>query len=61
MTIAVQCGSCRKRFAAKEKLAGRKIKCPQWGGVLTIPKPRPGPEAARQATDPLDDYAAGHP
>lgn len=61
MTIAVQCGSCRKRFAAKDKLAGRKIKCPQCGRVLTIPKPRPGPEAARQATEPPDDYAVASP
>jgi phage FluMu protein Com len=61
MTITVQCGSCRKRFAAKEELAGRKVKCPQCGGVLTIPKPRPGPEAARQATEPPDDYAVASP
>ncbi len=61
MTIAVQCGSCRKRFAAKEKLAGRKMKCPQCGGVLTIPKPRPGPKAARQATEPPGDYAVAPP
>lgn len=62
MAIAVQCGSCRKRFSAKEELAGRKVKCPQCGAVLTIPKPRPEPETARQITDLLDEYEmAAHP
>ncbi len=61
MTIAVQCGSCHKRFAAKDELAGRKVKCPQCGGVLTIPKPGAGPEAARQGTEPRDDHAVASP
>lgn len=41
MPITVQCGSCKKRLTAKEKLAGRKVKCPQCGAVLTIPKAGP--------------------
>lgn len=61
MTIAVQCGSCRKRLTAKDKLAGRKIKCPQCGGVLTIPKPAAAPEAPRKPTEPPDDYAVASP
>jgi DNA-directed RNA polymerase subunit RPC12/RpoP len=61
MTISVQCGSCGKRFAAKEKLAGRKVKCPQCGGVLTIPKPRPAPEAALELPKPDDEYAVTLP
>jgi predicted RNA-binding Zn-ribbon protein involved in translation (DUF1610 family) len=61
MTIAVQCGSCRKRFAAKENLAGRKVKCPQCGAELTIPKPRLEPEPAPQITDLLDEYETASP
>ena len=61
MTIAVQCRSCQKRFTAKDELAGRKVKCPQCGGVLTIPKPRAAPEVARQATEPADDYGLASP
>ncbi len=61
MTIAVQCGSCHKRFAAKDDLAGRKVKCPQCGAVLTIPKPRPEPEPAPQITSLLDEYEMASP
>jgi DNA-directed RNA polymerase subunit RPC12/RpoP len=61
MTIAVQCGSCRKRFAVKEELAGRKFKCPQCGGVLMIPEPRPEPKTPRPITDLLDDYERASP
>lgn len=55
MTITVQCGSCRKRLAAPEKFAGRKVKCPQCGTILRIPEPEPAP--VPQITDLLDDYA----
>ena len=44
MPITVQCGSCKKRLTAKEKLAGRKVKCPQCGAVLTIPEAGPTPQ-----------------
>lgn len=61
MPIAIQCGSCRKRFAAKEKLAGHKVKCPQCGAVLTIPVPHPEPQPAPQIGDLLDEYETAPP
>ncbi|MHB8901499.1 MAG: zinc ribbon domain-containing protein [Thermoguttaceae bacterium] len=56
MTIAVQCGGCHKRLSAEEKLAGRKVKCPQCGAVLVIPKPQPEPAGAAPITSLLDEY-----
>lgn len=59
MTISVACGSCAKRFRANEKLAGKRVKCPECGGVLTIPPvdsaalPRLCPSCAQ----PLDSKA----
>jgi tetratricopeptide (TPR) repeat protein len=47
MTIAVACG-CGKRFQAKDELAGRRVKCPNCGGVIAIPnveKPLVDPSA----------------
>ena len=41
MAIAAKCESCGKRFRANDKLAGKKVKCPECGGVLTIPLPQP--------------------
>ena len=46
MPIAAQCGSCQKRFKAPDKLAGKKVKCPQCGGVIAIPVPQPPKEDA---------------
>lgn len=37
------------------------MKCPQCGGVLTIPKPGTEPEAARQGAEPRHDRAAASP
>ncbi len=50
MPIAVRCGSCAKRFRAGDKLAGKKVKCPECGGVLTIPAP----------SQPADDDSSGY-
>ncbi|MFH1920211.1 MAG: hypothetical protein ABIP48_10040 [Planctomycetota bacterium] len=36
MPIPAECGSCHKRFKANDKLAGKKVKCPQCGGVIQI-------------------------
>ena len=41
MAITAQCGSCNKKFKANEQLAGKRVKCPQCGGVITIPVPQP--------------------
>ena len=50
MPIPVECGSCQKRFKANEKLSGKKVKCPQCGGVIAIPAIEPaGKEAASMA------------
>jgi hypothetical protein len=40
MPIPVGC-QCGKRFQAKDELAGKKVKCPGCGNVLTIPQPQP--------------------
>jgi hypothetical protein len=44
MPIAAECKSCHKRFKANDKLAGKKVKCPQCGGVIQIPTPPPPKE-----------------
>ena len=58
MSIAVQCGSCKKRMTAKDKLAGRKVKCPQCGAVVAIPKPASAPTAASPKPAPATKRAA---
>ncbi len=40
MPIPVGC-QCGKRFQAKDELAGKRVKCPGCGNVLTIPEPQP--------------------
>jgi hypothetical protein len=39
MPIPVGC-QCGKKFQAKDELAGKKVKCPGCGNVLTIPQPQ---------------------
>jgi len=41
--IACQCG---QRFAAKERLAGKTVKCPKCGSSLVIPEPKPAAKPA---------------
>ena len=50
MSIPVRC-QCGKAFAARDDLAGKRVKCPACGGVLQIPSP--------PALAPLDDDPAG--
>src|SRR5437879_4956590 len=58
MPIPVTC-ACGKRFAAKDELAGKRLKCPACGGAIAIPQPpaatkAPAPQPApAQAVDPL--------
>ena len=40
MSIPVGC-QCGKRFQAKDEIAGKRVKCPGCGNVLTIPQPQP--------------------
>ena len=37
MSIAVECASCERSIKVKDELAGRKIKCPGCGKLLTVP------------------------
>ncbi len=39
MAIKFSCGSCGKRFAAKEEHAGKKSKCPKCGSGIEVPFP----------------------
>ena len=50
MSIPVRC-QCGKAFAARDELAGKRVKCPACGGVLPIPSP--------PALAPLDDDPLG--
>jgi len=50
MSIPVRC-QCGKAFAARDELAGKRVKCPSCGGVLAIP--------AAPALQPLDDDPLG--
>src|SRR5436189_3480868 len=59
MPIPVAC-ACGKKFAAKDELAGKRLKCPSCGGPIDIPAAQqpaaraPAPQQARvQAVDPL--------
>jgi hypothetical protein len=36
-TITFDCPNCAKRFCARDKLAGRKTKCPNCGASFRIP------------------------
>lgn len=40
MPITAECGACHKRFKAPDKLAGKRVKCPQCGGVIQVPAPQ---------------------
>lgn len=43
MPISVSCPGCEKTLKAKDELAGRRVKCPACGEVVTIPSnSRPG-------------------
>jgi hypothetical protein len=45
MAIPFNC-ACGKKLQAKDQFGGRRLKCPQCGIVLTIPKPAPARSAA---------------
>lgn len=58
MPILVSC-ECGKQFRSRDEWAGRRVKCPNCGAVLTIP----GPRALRSEPrlDPADAYELGEP
>jgi hypothetical protein len=43
MPIQIVC-PCGKRLAAKDELAGRRVKCPACAGILVVPKPVEEPQ-----------------
>ncbi len=52
MSIITECGSCNKKFKAKDSMAGKRVKCPKCTSPITVPTPKaavaasPGPSAA---------------
>jgi phage FluMu protein Com len=59
MALTARCGSCNKKFKANDKLAGKRVKCPQCGGTITIPVPQPAESPASMAS--LLDEEGIHP
>ncbi len=39
MSIAVECGTCQKRFNARDEHAGKKGKCSRCGSMIRVPTP----------------------
>jgi hypothetical protein len=60
MPISLSC-PCGRAIRARDDLAGRMVKCPQCGAVLTVPNPHPEPAPAplpalnEEGLLPLDD------
>jgi len=52
MTIQVSCPACGKTLQAKDSAAGKLAKCPDCGGIITIP------EAVYDAIDESDEFGA---
>ena len=53
----VQCGQCAKRFAASEQLAGKHVRCPGCGGIITIPLTPPVNQTAPGSSFHADNSA----
>lgn len=62
MPIVVVCGSCGHRAGAKEEWAGKRLKCPACGNLVSVPllaaKP---PSTKAPSTKPRATGAAPHP
>jgi hypothetical protein len=54
MPIPLDC-ACGRSLRVKDELAGRKVKCPQCGGVLAVPEPPAAEEDDEVRLIPLDD------
>jgi len=52
MTIQVSCPACGKTLQAKDSAAGKQAKCPDCGGIISIP------EAVYDAIDESDEFGA---
>ena len=53
MTIQVSCPACGKTLQAKDSAAGKQAKCPDCGGIISIP------EAVYDAIDEPDEFGTG--
>ena len=61
MTIKVVC-ECGSKLRAKESLAGKRVKCPKCGAVLSIPWPEPEvSDLAELSLDELADFESTAP
>lgn len=58
MSIKVKC-SCGASFAAKDSLAGKRVKCPKCSQPLTIPAPQSSPVESEYALEPAASRQAG--
>jgi len=56
MGIQVSCSKCNKKYSIKDSLAGKKIKCPGCGEVLTVPMPSVAAGSSK-ANQPLFEFA----
>jgi hypothetical protein len=54
LRISILCPSCKARRLAPDNLAGRKVKCPECGSAIAVPRARPPAlaKAAKQAEPP---------
>jgi predicted Zn finger-like uncharacterized protein len=64
MPLAVVCPHCGKQFNAKDELAGKRVKCSQCAGVISIPAASaaaPANPAARSPAKPAGGNAVAQP
>ena len=50
MSIITKCGSCNKKFKAKDSMAGKRVKCPGCSQPITVPNPKETVPAAPSPT-----------
>lgn len=54
MSITVAC-ACGKKLRTKDESAGKRVKCPGCGAVLTVPKPQPPSEEEPPMVEAVDE------
>jgi hypothetical protein len=55
MTVRAACASCGSQFAAQPYLYGKRVPCPNCGGVVDVPQPEP----VSEVQPPLADLGGG--
>ncbi len=60
MSIKVSCDSCGKQLSVRDEAAGKRVKCPDCGGVVQIPEPDDVMDAEVAEDNPFagDDIAS---